>query len=327
MKPHAIIFSPDLSNQSQFDWVKKFEVYTDTNEFYINVEKQIKSGTCAFIIVTDKNLQAWPENLFDAPISEAKVILTLIYTDSDTDAQLKFVKKNPYINHLVSIESHSVSNDIHQMCNLYSAAHANGTSPEASLNLLTNLKLNNPIQVELSKTKDRWKAYEDLGVYAEKLECFSDFVEIAKTVASELVTNAFFDGKRHHKSGKEFHSNRTLDFELDPNEKIELCYGIESEDAETEYLWIIAKDPFGSLNRKTVVDSMHRAATERRPRVDTPGGAGLGLIMLYEWCSAMHFILQEGTSSSVACKLRITRRNRVFESEQNSLHICITESV
>ncbi len=87
-------------------------------------------------------------------------------------------------------------------------------------------------------------------------------------------------------------------------------------------MWLFVRDPFGTLDKSTLIAALLRAATEKAPIADSEGGAGLGLKMVYECASELVFGLSEGESTLVGCKLRITRRNKIFDAELASLHIC-----
>lgn len=264
------------------------------------------------------------KNLYSAKAAD-QVRIVLFYSSSTSVEQIKWIKAFQEINHLISLDFSNLEGEISSLCTLLNPKYSKTQNIFDDLGFIAGLNLYQMTKAQLFSTKDRWKLYDEVGSFVDNLKCFSSFSDIIQTVTSEMVTNALFDGKRHHCSGKEIHSNRKLDFTLDEGEFIEVIYGIAQEIPSQQYMWIIVSDPFGSISRKVIADSMYRAAFDRKPRPGANGGAGLGLFMLYEWCTTMHFFINPEVSTTVACKLRICNRTRDFDSEKKSFHIHVRQ--
>jgi hypothetical protein len=243
-------------------------------------------------------------------------ILALVSSEEENDENIKFFNLSSHIGHLIPYKGKIIESEINKLMMILGAAEqVNGMqmTVEKVMSSLENKKT-----IKLTSSSDRWKCYEEIGKYAEDLNVFSDFPNIVKTAASELITNAFYDAPKNPDTGSSLNPNRKTVVNLVPPNDVEFTFGTSGD-----YLWLFVKDPFGTLDKKTVIAALLRAATERTALTGDDGGAGLGLKMVYEWASELVFGLAKGESTLVGCKLKITRRNRDFDAELASLHICV----
>lgn len=235
-----------------------------------------------------------------------KLPIVLTYQNSAQEVQFEALKKIPELNHLLPLNSSNTR--------LLLARLMSGTP--------FGPKLSDP--PELSEVHERVftnsgeceELYDELTEFALNLGCFQGFEGIARTAASELLTNAFYNGKRDPRTGQPLVTDRRVKFGLEKGETITFTYGNEAD-----YLWLVVHDCFGSLERDMLVKAMTRVVIERTPRLDGPGGSGLGMIMLYEWATELNVFLAPKRSTVVSCKLKLTYRNRLFDAEPCALHI------
>lgn len=313
MTPDKSVFiSRSFENHPHFAWVQIHPNFTFA-DFAQEIPKLKASKQKSLFFVSETDLAANSE-----AAEGHSLYLALIYTDSRSEAQLNWLSKFSSLNHLIPMVSKELEQEVKHLGEYFvkwADGSFQGKHPKAEG--VPGLKDTN--QKTLSQTNDRWQAYEDIAKYVSQLQCFPDFTQITQTVASELLTNAFYDAKRHHPTGQEFHGDRTSEFSVDPDH-VQFFYG-----RDDEHLWLTVKDPFGSLSRTTLIKAMCRAANERTPIIHGVGGAGLGLIIVYEFCSAVYFVLSEGNFTSVSCKLKLSKRSRDFSMELPSLHIFIEE--
>jgi len=157
--------------------------------------------------------------------------------------------------------------------------------------------------------------YSELSTYLAQQSCFAGFSTIAVTSASELLTNAFYNAKRDVQTGKPIFFDRRVKVQLEANEPVEVNFG-----RDEMYFWLIVRDRFGTLDRKTLIRAISRAARERTP-LDNTGGAGLGIHLLFTWATEVNILVEPARSSTIACKFLLTPRNRVFDSEPSAIHL------
>jgi hypothetical protein len=246
-------------------------------------------------------------------------VMALVSGEDENDENIKFFNLSPHIRHLIPYKGKALEEEIEKLMQLLKSIQAKSKEDVAIDSIVSELE-NKKIH-KLQDSQSRWGCYEELKSYVQKLKVFPDFSNIATTAASELITNAFYDAPKNPETGRSLNPDRKTHVRLAEPQKIEFIYGTRGD-----YLWLIVRDPFGSLDKRTVVASLLRAATERTALTQSEGGAGLGLKMVYEWASELVFSLSKGVSTTVACKLKLTRRHREFDSELASLHICETES-
>ena len=173
-----------------------------------------------------------------------------------------------------------------------------------------------PKSLVMRTSSERGSAYEKVSEYAENLGAFGEFPNIVETISSELITNAFYDAPRD-KNDEPIQPCRNSEVTLHPPSFVEFKFGV----CNNNYLWINATDPFGTFTKEKIISSLYRASSERRAIINQKGGAGMGLLMMLNWSSAMYFFLDEKQQTSVWCKVRITRRQKVFHKQQSSLMI------
>lgn len=311
-----------LQNKEDYAEIIKFrERYDQLFVFFPTDEEDIKKklpDTSAphLLLFDPETLSLADAEILTKFSNNKNLIIALISAEDENDENIKFFKLSPSIGHLIPYKNKSIADEIEKLLMILTAAD-NQTGLESTVEKVLG-SLEDKVSLKLSESRERWACYEELEKYTKKLEAFSDFTSIVKTAASELITNAFYDAPKNPETGKSLNPNRKSKVSLVPPRQVEVTYGLSGD-----YFWLFVRDPFGTLDKPTVIASLLRAATERAPKLDIEGGAGLGLKMVYEWASELVFGLAEGESTLVGCKLRITKRNRVFDAELASLHICV----
>lgn len=253
-----------------------------------------------FVFLTEQNLETLSKSFFEKIDKFKETHIVLLTQGTRTDESIRWLLECDSIKHLISIESSRAEHDLQRILDETSV-----------LVSFSNLQLRDKISLSISTTSERDQVFEQIGHYANSLNSFSEFSQIIQTVTSELLNNAFYDATNT------FPGKNRPDFQLQDDSQIDIEYGRDNDD----YLWIFVKDPFGTLDRSSVIKSIHRVMTQKTARLDSERGAGLGLAMLFKWCSSLHFVVSKGQYTVVACALKIAKRNREFQSEKSSLHI------
>ncbi|MGZ3722001.1 MAG: hypothetical protein ACXVA9_03660 [Bdellovibrionales bacterium] len=261
---------------------------------------QINEDQEAVLFLTGEVLQYKVQQLAALTSARPTLNVVLVYETANAAQNFTWLEKIPTIRHIIPKNSEN--------------SRRFWTKPSAAN--LQPAALREKQEIEIVNSGDCETIYSQLSEYALKQDCFSGFEAVVLTSASELLTNAFYNGKRDPKTGAALVSDRNIKFALDPGELITLTFG-----RDDEYLWLIVRDCFGSLDRATLATALNRAACERKPILDSAGGAGLGLFMVYEWASEMLVTLDQGRSTTFACKFKLTKRNKIFEQELSALHI------
>ncbi|MCB0413847.1 MAG: hypothetical protein KDD50_05910 [Bdellovibrionales bacterium] len=270
-------------------------------EEYENLEEPI------FILLDIENVINVDEKLVKNIDKIPNPIIGIIAGKEDTFEKVKLFKKCEKINHLFFCNPNRVEDDLRRIISVY------GSSESPSIEKMVDLKKLN--LYELKSSQDRHECFDLVEKYTSELKCFSSFKNIAWMISSELLTNAFYNAPRCEKTGEAKFPDRKSIVNLDSSQVVKFWYGVDGE-----YLWLIVEDPFGTLEKQTLIQSLYRAAKDKTPnwRVDN-GGAGLGLYLMLVNCTEIHFSLSNKTL--VACKLKITKRNKAFSEEQASMHI------
>jgi hypothetical protein len=233
--------------------------------------------------------------------------VVLVYDEIDMAKVWGWLAAFPNIAHVMPVNS---GNSYHRVQELM----ANRTS------VFLPKDLTGGQSVLLSESGQCDQVYSAVSAFLAERSCFSGFTTIAVTSASELLTNAFYNAKRDSQTGKPVNSDRKVKVQLEGSEKVEMAYGVDAK-----YFWLIVRDEFGTLDRATFVRAIGRAARERTP-LESAGGAGLGMHMLFSWATELNVMVEPGRSTTIACKFLLTPRNRLFEAEPSALHWLSSES-
>ncbi|MCB9025164.1 MAG: hypothetical protein H6625_02495 [Bdellovibrionaceae bacterium] len=270
------------------------------------------------LLFDPKTLSHYSKETIEFLNSEHNYILALVSLEEENDSNIKFLHISPSIGHLIPIKNKTLESEMKKLLMIVDAADA-----AQGLEMTIEKVLNNLVNKKsylLSESQERWACYDGITEYLENLSVFPDFSNIIKMAASELLTNAFYDAPKNPETGKSLNPSRKSKIHLVPPKKVEFTLGM-SED--NQYLWMFVRDPFGTLDKSTLVAALLRAAIERTAKLDQEGGAGLGLKIVYERASELVFGLNIGESTLVGCKFKLTKRNLIFDAELASLHICI----
>ncbi len=81
------------------------------------------------------------------------------------------------------------------------------------------------------------------------------------------------------------------------------------------------EDRFGVLRKETIIDNLARARTQRAPRDEPTGGAGLGLYFVFS--SATRFIanIEDGKRTEIICLFDLRQGGRNLAACASSLHV------
>lgn len=283
----------------------------DVSSFETAKTELEKTSEPALMFVTEEILRQNAPDLIR--LRDLYVNLDIVYVSysDDTKTNMQWLKTVSSINHL--LPSHSkITQSLFQRILVEDWSRVFAQDPQKIFYPDNIVGLQ---EMELFEVDECEAAYKRLDEFLSQRPCFPGFKEMMATAASELLTNAFFNARRDQ-SGKAVVADRKLKFALEKHQSVKFMFGQSGD-----YFWMCVSDSFGSLDRATLINAMNRAATERTAKLNTAGGAGLGLMMLYEWASELGFHLTLGTSTKVACRFKMSRRQKEFDSEPSILHV------
>lgn len=141
-------------------------------------------------------------------------------------------------------------------------------------------------------------------------------------IADELFTNAIYNAPTHGEGARRHaKTSRTQEIELAPGEEAEILLG-----ATSHWLWIGARDPFGSYLYGKVLwriyDSFQRGISEAMNMGE--GGAGIGCRMMYDLCSSYTLMVDPGKQTLVGYTIPLKHAARDRETASKHIHIATT---
>ena len=297
MQTRITYISIDLKTCPQLQWAVGRPGVQFVN---FDSTESLESGP-RLLIVSEKTLSQMSQAYFGALDKASDSTMVLVYDKVNPAKSLEWLMNCTSINHLVSLKSERSEQDLQKLVFTPNYSH-----------YLENLELKDSVKWALTEFDNSHNVFEEIGGYAASLNSFPDFPRITQTIVSELLNNAFFDAKQEQSSSGKDKSQMPTDAQ------VELRYGKE----DSGYLWIFVKDPFGSLDRRKLLFNIHRVADQKTAQFsESDSGAGIGLAMLFNWSTSLHFVVTKEKSTLVACSLKIVKRNREFQLGKSSLHI------
>lgn len=186
---------------------------------------------------------------------------------------------------------------------------------EESYIISNHVETEETTRIKLLHSRDRWKHIENMGEYLQKKEVFAEFPDICMTVASELLTNAFYNAPQD-KFGRTLEPDRTRDVMVGPN-PVQFSYGDDGN-----HIWLKVSDPFGTFNRYSLLNHLIKMVAKDTIEVNLgKGGAGIGIFMVFRWASQLLFLFEPGQETTVMVKLLKTKRRKTFESQRTILEV------
>lgn len=222
-----------------------------------------------------------------------------------------FMEANPKFNLLIPVRQDQADHD------LQAAAEFLKTFEPGKSAVRSSSKPNiHQRELEMTMSHERWAAIEDLGEYIKVQAVFGDLVEIGKTVASELLTNAFYNAPRAP-TGEPLQPHRSRTARMTPPAKIKFNFGDDGS-----HIWLSVTDPFGTFKRDKLFKLLAGNARDAKMRVNEGvGGAGIGIYLMYKWASQILFEFVPGERTTVLVKLIKTRRQKAFANQRAVLEV------
>lgn len=230
-------------------------------------------------------------------------------SDLPDKINLETLRDSDNIDLLLPIRESSAKEDIEErLKNLASGV-------DESYIISNHIETSETFSHKLVHSRDRWKLIESMGSFVGTRDVFSEFPDICMTVASELLTNAFYNAPRD-KFGRTLEPDRTKDVMVGFN-PVQFSYGDDGK-----HIWMKVSDPFGTFNRYSLLNHLLRSVGKDSIEVNLgKGGAGIGIFMVFRWASQLLFLFEPGQETTVLVKLLKTKRRKTFETQRTVLEV------
>ncbi len=177
-------------------------------------------------------------------------------------------------------------------------------------------------RVTVRDSRSKGQYVREVSALARRLGCSERVVELVETVVDELCTNAVFNAPRDAGGQPRYaHLNRRQAVTLGDAEAATLTYGFDGR-----YFGVALRDPFGALDRETVVTYLNRCLKQTPDRQPGAGGAGMGLFRAYRALSKLIFGIRPGACTEVIGLIDLRQSFKRFKGQPKSLHFFIEEA-
>ena len=236
---------------------------------------------------------------------------TPFVSDLDDRQNLEVLLDKPLITCVLPLRSESLDADAADRAATLDRVIA---STESSVIAANHDEATRAAHYTLLQSAERWKVIEDFGAFAATADCFKDFPEICKTVASELLTNAFYNAPRDD-FGQPLQGDRRIPVSL--TKPVSVAYG-----QDANFVWLQVRDLFGTFSREALLNSLLKSSAGHNLVVNLEeGGAGIGLYLVFRWAAQLMFTFNPQQETSILVKLLKTKRYKVFDSQRAILEL------
>lgn len=237
---------------------------------------------------------------------------TILISGANNITELNLLSRYPQIHSIYTIRADHLKEDLLKLQDGF--RNQVGVMKDNSVKLPGELR-----HYQLDQTDLLDVAIKDFSDYVQSQNVFQHLSDIARTVASELLTNAFYNAPVDNE-GKPLHSDRSKRVKLPSHKRVEFTFGDDGT-----HFWMSVRDSYGSFSRLGLLRNLIRCAQYEKLTVrQTGGGAGIGLFMVYSWAAQLKFHFTPGAQTFVHVKLLKTKRIKSFDSQKVNLEIVET---
>ncbi|MBU1533669.1 hypothetical protein KKF84_00020 [Myxococcota bacterium] len=254
--------------------------------------------------------QEYLPQLLKIPKNFSSVETMVLYSD-EADKVLALAAKDRRFNHLIGLRegqyplSWEVLSTVRRLIyqyNLRGLTHILGWSARI-----------HEVYVPSSKDMHRLVAWvpefcEALGAPPKVRDAFAE-------LAHELMMNAVYDAPVDVEGNHLYAQDRKQEVSLHKDH-----YPLFSIGTNGDLLGISVRDPFGGLKRKHIFNGLDRALSQKGQINTEGGGAGLGMLYIYNHGFASFFSVKEGEYTEVSVIYDITMNRRDFATLPKSVH-------
>jgi hypothetical protein len=168
------------------------------------------------------------------------------------------------------------------------------------------------------------REYSEKTSIIEKLEkdieaqgLFSSYRRAVATMVDEMMMNACFDAPRTPDGKPKYNAlPRSHPLVLEPNEAVKIRFG-----SDPCFIGVSVEDPFGALDFPTLLHHLRRGYHKGDDQINfsEPGGAGLGLFMIFDLAHFLVVNRQKGKRTELIALISQGRTTKEFKDSGRSL--------
>jgi len=168
----------------------------------------------------------------------------------------------------------------------------------------------------VTSSEDLHHVVEWVPTFCEKLGTPPKVQETFAELAHELLMNAVYDAPVDADGKALYAHDRKQEVVLADEQAALFTMGTDGET-----LAVSVRDPFGRLERRHVFGGMHRALAANGPLDTAGGGAGLGMMYIYQHGYGSFFTIKPGISTEVTVLYDLGLNRREFTTLPRSVHV------
>lgn len=162
---------------------------------------------------------------------------------------------------------------------------------------------------------DLHQVVEWVPTFCEKLGTPPKVQESFAELTHELLMNAVYDAPVDAEGNPLYAHDRKQNVQLSEDQAAWFSIGTDGDT-----LAVSVRDPFGRLKRHHVFGGMHRALAAAGQMDTQGGGAGLGMLYIYQHGIASFFTIKPGISTEVTVLYDLGLNRREFSVAPRSVH-------
>lgn len=168
----------------------------------------------------------------------------------------------------------------------------------------------------VASSEDLHHVVEWVPSFCEKLGTPPKVQETFAELAHELLMNAVYDAPVDAGGNALYAHDRKREVVLAEDQAALFSVGTDGET-----LAVSVRDPFGRLERRHVFGGMHRALAAGGQLDTEGGGAGLGMMYIYQHGYGSFFTIKPGISTEVTVLYDLGLNRREFTTLPRSVHV------
>ena len=220
----------------------------------------------------------------------------VLMTSKEMEVYLPLLQKHPYLTNIISR---------HWEDRLFSIKDITTTVGKLSSGNIFGLEkyMNWGVEVQtfpITASNQRHSILESMQEYLDSLGVRKPHQNKITMIAEELLMNAIYDAPSEGDSPKYNHLPRTSSIELLPSEQGKFRFACDGV-----LLAISAEDPFGTLDRKTILSYLDRCYRGEYNLEERKGGAGMGLFQIMHTSNLFVINVNEHVKTEVIAILNI----------------------
>jgi signal transduction histidine kinase len=161
---------------------------------------------------------------------------------------------------------------------------------------------------------DKSTALRDVVAFAKGMGGRSSLLTRMEQAVDELLMNALYDAPAARSGDSTAEQMEKL--RDGSGESVTLRFGCDGR-----YLVVSASDNYGELRKNEIFDHLVRARTERAPKREGKGGAGLGLFIVLSSVTRFIANIDPGNRTEVVCVFDLHQSGRQQSTCAQSVHV------